>query len=933
MSSLEEGHLLGRYRVEAFLAQGGMGRIYRAVDTVLGRRVALKVLADRSQPGSPAIARLLREARAAAALSHPNICSVFDVGEIEGQPFIAMELVQGTSLRLLLADPETGLERRLRWVHDLACALAAAHRAGIVHRDIKPDNVMVARDGRVRLLDFGVAKWEDARGEPGDGSVAVGGLGTQEGQVIGTTGYMAPEQAEGGHVDGRTDQFAWGVVAYETISGRHPFGEHGGFGEPPLLSGIVPALPFGVAAVIAKALALEPSLRFADMDEIVAVLQPLVGASPPLPPAPRGPEPLTAPGIGSAADPATSPAASEPRTGASEPRADTTRVLRRRTRRWWTGPRQRRVLGVGALAIAGGAAIGIVGWVRAGKPQATPATSSLELRVSHVRRITFGDRCEEFPSFLPDGRAVVYDGDDGTGNYVVYRLDLDEGATPRVIVHQDDPGWDMAPSVSPSGDHIVFVHRGKKYSGAMVAGMDGKEPPRALGVPTMYPRWSSDGRGIWAGKSSTLGLYDVATGNTLRTLALPSGTRAIGMLERGDGAVIAQLNSGASGDPSGLVMFAADGSLRWQIREEVLPGVAWAPDGRHVIASRQSIAGQAELIALAVDRAGAAGARAGAAGDRAGAAGDRAGAAGADSPIVSLASTGVAPRDGLDVSRDGTRIAWSTCGQTPRVSLIDAAGRYVATLTREEADVNGIARMPGGRDLLVVSQRTGRQRLWVMDSAGERPPRQLDIGERSPREATVSPDGARFAAVVPGAGIGVGNLRGDTGFRMLTDQSGDDAPCFRKAGDALVFNRHHPDGTSQVMVVPVGGGPAVALLGPGTRDAAISPVDDTIVYLEGVTSSPVVADARGLGGRSLSPALPGPDYSDLRFSPDGARVLLLRANQELLEVDVARGTVLRSLAAAPGEAFYSPFYAASGPAVIRVRWQGSIYVADAAWSR
>jgi serine/threonine-protein kinase len=163
MSSLEESHLFGRYRVEAFLAQGGMGRVYRAVDTVLGRRVALKVLAADQRPDSPAIARLLREARAAAALSHPNICAVFDVGEIDDQPFIAMELVEGTALRTLLADPDTGLDRRLRWVHDLALALAAAHRAHVVHRDIKPDNVMVASDGRVRLLDFGVAKWDEAR--------------------------------------------------------------------------------------------------------------------------------------------------------------------------------------------------------------------------------------------------------------------------------------------------------------------------------------------------------------------------------------------------------------------------------------------------------------------------------------------------------------------------------------------------------------------------------------------------------------------------------------------------------------------------------------------------------------------------------------------------------------------------------------------------
>jgi Tol biopolymer transport system component len=878
--SLEEGHLLGRYRVEAFLAEGGMGRIYQAVDTLLGRRVALKVLADAGQPGSPAIARLLREARTAAALSHPNICSVFDVGEIDGQPFIAMELVEGTSLRLLLADAATGLEGRLRWVHDLACALAAAHRAGIVHRDIKPDNVMVARDGRVRLLDFGVAKWDDAGGEPGDTPARPGAFRTQDGQVIGTAGYMAPEQVEGGQVDARTDQFAWGVVAYETIAGRHPFGARGGFDPPPLLSERVPALPFGVAAVVAKALALEPSLRFAEMDELVEVLRPLVGAPP-----------LVAPRL--IAPPVVAPRADELAAG-------TTRSLRPPSRR------ARRGLRIGALVVAAGAVL-VVGWMRADGPTLAPAAapvaaaSALELRISHVRRITFGDRCEEFPSFLPDGRALVYDGDDGTGNYVLYRVDLHDGATPRAIVRQVDPGWDMAAGVSPGGDRIVFVHRGKNYSGAMVASIDGAEPPRALDMPIMYPRWSFDGRGIWAGKSNVTGLHDIATGAVLRTLALPSGTRAIWTLDRSDGTVVVELGSSVTEGPSGLAVFAADGSLRWQLREELLPGLAWSPDGRHVIVSRQVHAGQAELIAAPLD----------------------------GSPIVSLASTGIAARDGFDISRDGTRIAWSTCGQTPRVSALDDANRYVATLTKEEADVTGIAAMPG-RELLVTSQRTGRLELWVMDATGEQAPRRVDVGDRTPREAAVSPDGARFAMSVAGAGIGVGALHGDVGFRMITDHGGDTAPVFRKAGDAVVFTRHAPDGTDQLMVVPVAGGPAVALLGPGTREAAISPIDDTIVYLRG--GAPVVSDARGAGGRKLSPALGGIDYSDLRFSPDGARVLLLRANQELIEVEVARGTVLRRVAVAPGEAFYSPFYGASGPAVIRVRWQGSIYVADALWS-
>ncbi|HET7506367.1 MAG TPA: serine/threonine-protein kinase, partial [Kofleriaceae bacterium] len=284
-----------------------MGRVYRAVDTVLGRRVALKVLAAPASHGTPAIPRLLREARAAAALSHPNICAVFDVGEADGLPFIAMELVQGTSLRLVLADPTVGVEPRLRWVHDLASALAAAHRLHIVHRDIKPDNVMIASDGRVRLLDFGVAKWE---GDGGDELAAIGPdhvdpYRTREGEIVGTSGYMAPEQAVGGQVDARTDQFAWGVVAYETISGRHPFAADDYLGETRLLSDLVPEVPPGVAQVIARTLEIDRSLRFADMDEIVAVLAPVVAGMSSRPPA--------APHIGGAAPAAPPVAASAAR--------------------------------------------------------------------------------------------------------------------------------------------------------------------------------------------------------------------------------------------------------------------------------------------------------------------------------------------------------------------------------------------------------------------------------------------------------------------------------------------------------------------------------------------------------------------------------------------------------------------------------------------
>jgi Tol biopolymer transport system component len=881
MPFLEEGDLVGRYRVEAFLAEGGMGRIYRAVDTMLGRRVALKVLGGRAEHGASAIARLLREARAAAALSHPNICGVFDVGEADGQMFIAMELVEGTSLRLVLADPEIGVEQRLRWVHHLASALAAAHRANLVHRDIKPDNVMIASDGRVRLLDFGVAKWADGDDAPGPGAPDdPGAYRTRDGEIVGTSGYMAPEQAVGGQVDARTDQFAWGVVAYETISGRHPFAADDILGQPHLLGSLVPALPPGVAAIVERALEFDRSLRFADMDEIIGLLQPLVAV---------GPSPIGA-NLAGVREVAGSPAADLAPTVRQPPPVWAAASSARS--RWWVGA------GLLLAALAGAGIWWITNRARASR---APASPSIALAVSHVRRVTFGDSCEEFPAFTRDGRAVLYDGDDGAGNWVVYRVALDEGAAPRVVVPQDDPGWDMAASVSPAGDRVAFVHLGKQATGAMVADLDGKTPPHRIGAGGMYPRWSSDGRAIWARDEHAVGLHDAATGATLRTLPLPPGMEVIWVLGPADGPAIVQFRNGPSSSLAGLAMIGLDGRVHWQLQAVLEPGIALSPDGRHVIASRQSIPGQTELVGVPLD----------------------------GSPAISLASTGIAARDGLAIAPDGKQLAWSTCHPTPAVASIDAAGRFAPALTQESDDVIALAAIPGGRDLAVVSGRTGRPRLWVMDPAGERPPRPIEIGEREPNNVAIAPDGERFAVSLPGAGIGIGSLHGGGALRMVTDQPGDDAPCFRRAGDAMVFTRH-AGGHAQVMTVAATGGAPAALFGAGSHDAQVSPRDDTIVYVDG-RGVPRVAGGSAGGDRPLSPALAEGAYPEVRFSPDGARVVLLRDREALIEVEVASGAVVRTVAAPARELLFSPIYGASGPLVIRVRWQGNIYVADAAF--
>jgi predicted Ser/Thr protein kinase len=218
------GERVGRYRVLRVLGRGGMGIVYRAEDEALRRVVALKILPEALQKDEERRRRLLREARAAAAVQHPNIATVFDVGEDGGRTFVAMELVEGQSLRQVLKAGPLPASEAARLALGMARALAKAHERGVVHRDLKPENVMLDREGEVKILDFGLAKVHAAPAPANDTALTqTAELVTQEGFVIGTPGYMAPEQAKGKGVDARADVFSFGVVLYEMLAGERPF--------------------------------------------------------------------------------------------------------------------------------------------------------------------------------------------------------------------------------------------------------------------------------------------------------------------------------------------------------------------------------------------------------------------------------------------------------------------------------------------------------------------------------------------------------------------------------------------------------------------------------------------------------------------------------------------------------------------------------------
>ena len=271
------GQTIGRYKTLSRLGAGGMGDVYLAEDATLGRKVALKVLAPHLVADSRSIERFKREARLASALDHPNICTIYEVGAADGTSFISMQYrVEGESVERLIDGRPLPTARGLSIALQVADALAAAHALGIVHRDIKPGNIIVTPRGQAKVLDFGVAKMlTPTEAWAGDSKL------TRTGATVGTPSYLSPEQARGAHVDHRSDIFSLGVLLYEMASGQLPFKRpsaaevmHAIINEPHTsVSEIDKEVPPGLAAVIDRALAKEPAARYQSVNEMIVELR------------------------------------------------------------------------------------------------------------------------------------------------------------------------------------------------------------------------------------------------------------------------------------------------------------------------------------------------------------------------------------------------------------------------------------------------------------------------------------------------------------------------------------------------------------------------------------------------------------------------------------------------------------------------------------
>ena len=482
------GQNISHYSILEKLGEGGMGVVYKARDTHLDRFVAIKVLPAEKVADPERKQRFVQEAKAASSLNHPNIVTIYDIGQAEGVDFISMECVAGKTLDRLIPRHGMRLNEALKCAVQIADALARAHSAGIVHRDLKPGNIMVNEHGLVKVLDFGLAKLTEATPAEGDESTLTMRPTTEEGKIVGTVAYMSPEQAEGKKVDARSDIFSFGSVLYEMVTGGPAF--HGDTkastlaailkDNPRPASQLVDGLPREVERLISRCLRKEVNQRFQHMDDVKIVLEELKEESDS--------------GVLGAA-------------GVSRPK-----------------PRRRLAWALSVAAVLVLAAVGV--WLFRSQSEAPRAPLA-------VVPLTTYPGSEEGPSFSPDGTEVAFAWDgEKQDNWDIYVKQI--GVEPPYRL-TNDPAMDYSPAWSPDGRFIAFL-RGLSASKTAImfmpqrggserilAEIDGTVASELRGP---YLSWTPDSKWL-VGPASTTGqrgwalhLYSTETGEQ-RTLTNP----------------------------------------------------------------------------------------------------------------------------------------------------------------------------------------------------------------------------------------------------------------------------------------------------------------------------------------------------------------------------------------------------------------------------
>jgi eukaryotic-like serine/threonine-protein kinase len=541
---LKTGARLGPYRIDAEIGAGGMGQVFRATDTRLDRAVAIKVLSEHRWTAAEVRMRFEREARALSSLSHPNLCALYDIGELAESgasvPYLVMELLEGQTLRDRLDDSRIGVRKALLWAAQIASGLAAAHQKGVIHRDLKPENIFVTEGELLKILDFGLAT-----ATPGTDAATV--LRTDPGVVMGTAHYMSPEQVRGSPLDARSDIFSLGIVLFEMLTGHVPFHARSAVETMnAILVNDTPELtmvPESVATLVQHCLEKDPAQRFSSARDLAFALE---------------------------------SAAKTVNTSQGPP------VLRR-----IENEREKRPMKGRALVLAALAAVVIAGAIlsREREPDDVP----------HLTMLTYSGR-DASPAASHDGRLIAYvSARDGSRR--IWIKQLADGTEAPVTTGPDD----SSPRFTPDGATLLFTRTADAASALYRVAVVGGEPRKLLDN-AFDGDWSPDGKRIAFIRSrmaterfSTLCVAPL-DGGDVRELAASHEEEFVTPRWSPDGSRIAVSVSPHGTHPGAVMLVDVEsGERRMLVREQphgLVSGVAWTRDGEAVIyAELEAIAG------------------------------------------------------------------------------------------------------------------------------------------------------------------------------------------------------------------------------------------------------------------------------------------------------------------------------------------------------
>ena len=767
--SLQTGTRLGVYEIVAPLGAGGMGEVYRARDTRLSREVAIKVLPAAVASDPDRRLRFEQEARSASALNHPNILTIHDVGSSDGTVYIAMELIEGRTLRELIASGEPlPMKRLLDVATQTAEGLAKAHGAGIVHRDLKPENLMVSKDGFVKILDFGLAKLIEplAASEQSALPTAVAPP-TTPGTVMGTAGYMSPEQASGQSVDYRSDQFTLGAILYEMASGKRAFARKTGAEtlaaiireEPEPLAQLAPSSPPPVRWIVERLLAKDPDERYASTRDLARDLRSLRD---------HLTETSASGGL---------PAAEAPRRGKGD----------------W-------VFRI-AMLLAG-AAIGLL------TSRTLPHKPDSPIR---LRKLTFTRGTVFSARFARDGQTIYYGAAWAGGPLRIYSTRVDSQLSQPLEL----PPGDVL-SISSKGEMAISLGRhftvGFESSGTLATVPLGGGAPREILENVVDADWSPDGK--------TLAVVHFADGRYRLEYpigkVLFQGTAWLSNVRVSpDGRLIAFLDHQEVGENLG-VLKVVDASGRVRLAGPAdRTALAWAPGGDEIWTSfplqATSLSGKTRTLWSSVGQ------------------NDRIADAGSDGRILFLLGSGRREIVGVDVAGKQKDLTWfdwcypSDLSAARQSVLFDVQSAFSSQVYVRRLDGSPAARLadgksfafsPDGQWALITSQVGAGRLLLVPTGAGE--PRTLVAGTLNIQWGSFTPDGRHvlFNGIEPGHGSRAYVLDLPAGKpRPVTAEGVYPAPGHTVSPDGSRFVATGP--SRALGIYPLAGGSPVPL--PGAR--------------------------------------------------------------------------------------------------------------------